>query len=144
MKMNVYEDRRWCSRCAAYHPASEFWSGSSYCKAHQKEYTAARYDPRARQDRDLRKNYGITLAQYEAMYTAQGGVCAACGQPERVYSKRAGRLRYLAVDHDHTTGKVRALLCQECNTALGSLHDDPTRIRALLAYAEQGQQEQAA
>lgn len=62
------------------------------------------------------------------MVTAQGGVCAICEQPEP--KKR------LAVDHDHTTGAVRALLCSKCNVALGLMSDDPARLRVAAHYLE--------
>lgn len=59
----------------------------------------------------LRVAYGITVAQYNAMFHDQNGVCACCGDEE--YAKQ------LAVDHCHTTGKVRALLCHACNNNIG-------------------------
>lgn len=59
----------------------------------------------------FRTRYGITLDEYEAMLAAQGGRCAICG-------KQAGKRR-LSVDHNHATGKVRALLCIGCNVAVG-------------------------
>jgi hypothetical protein len=60
-------------------------------------------------------------------------VCAACGRPETALGV-GGVVKALAVDHDHATGAVRALLCQGCNTGLGVLGDDPERILALHAY----------
>lgn len=64
----------------------------------------------------IKKTYGITGEQYEALYEAQGGTCAIC--------KRAtGKSRRLAVDHDHATGYVRGLLCSSCNNILGHLRD---------------------
>jgi len=80
-------------------------------------------------------NYGITLEQYQALYKMQGGVCASCGHPEtRMYK---GNVRNLAVEHCHTTGRVRGLLCHDCNTALGLLREDPERITALLRYVHE-------
>jgi hypothetical protein len=70
------------------------------------------------------------------MFLTQGGVCAACGQPETTIDPRTKQVKNLQVDHCHETGKVRALLCKECNNALGLLHDDPDRIHLLLQYAE--------
>lgn len=65
----------------------------------------------------LLSKFGLTLEQYEDMLTAQGGVCKICRQPERTK-------RRLAVDHNHTTGKVRGLLCAQCNTRLGHLESE--------------------
>lgn len=82
---------------------------------------------------NLRK-YGITPEQYDAISTAQGGVCAACGQPE-THRNQYGVCR-LAVDHDHQSDVVRGLLCGRCNRALGLLADSTARVRALLRYRE--------
>lgn len=65
-------------------------------------------------DRQYRKRYGITLAEYEAMLAAQGNRCAICS------SEKAGNTgQCFAVDHCHETGKVRGLLCIKCNARLG-------------------------
>ena len=80
------------------------------------------------QDKRLRKNYGVSLDDYEAMLAYQGGVCFICNNPEPAN-------RNLAIDHDHTTGQVRTLLCTLCNTALG-LAKTPERCRQLAAYLE--------
>ena len=64
--------------------------------------------------RDARlKKFGITESEYEEMLSSQGGKCAICGGGPDT------RWKMLAVDHDHTTGKVRGLLCMVCNTTLG-------------------------
>jgi hypothetical protein len=75
----------------------------------------------------LRRTYGISLAEFEAMSESQGGVCAICGKPNR-----AGRR--LVVDHDHATGKVRALLCDPCNLILGYAEDSEEMLQAAIAY----------
>lgn len=74
---------------------------------------------------------GITEAEYQRMLGAQGGLCAICRRPET--STRSGRVKWLAIDHDHATGRVRGLLCHACNTGLGSLRDEAT-VTAALAY----------
>jgi hypothetical protein len=83
--------------------------------------------------RHLKKKYRMTLDDYRQRFDAQGGVCATCSLPE----KRKGRERYLCVDHDHKTGKIRGLLCHDCNTALGNVHDNCDILRALIAYLHQ-------
>lgn len=77
----------------------------------------------------LMKRYGMTVEQYGQMSIEQDHRCAICRSPE------TGNRR-LAVDHCHRTGKVRALLCQACNTALGKLKDDPLLIRRAAEYVE--------
>lgn len=70
--------------------------------------------------------YGLSEEQYIAMYEQQGGVCAICGKAETG--------KWLAVDHDHATDQVRALLCGRCNVALGLVEDDAECLRAMADY----------
>ncbi len=70
------------------------------------------------------------------MLAAQGGVCAICHQPERVEWR--GKIRALNVDHDHSTGRVRGLLCNVCNHVLGAFGDDPERFRTAISYLDCG------
>ena len=83
--------------------------------------------------------YGVTIADVQALFEAQYGLCAVCGNPETCISKRTGKPKMLHVDHDHETGKVRGLLCQDCNMALGHMREDVKRIEALLAYVKSWQ-----
>lgn len=73
------------------------------------------------------KAYGLTEESWQAMWDAQGGKCGA-GDHDLV----AGRETH--VDHSHETGKVRGLLCSNCNRALGLLKDNPARVQGLLNY----------
>lgn len=73
--------------------------------------------------------YGITVEQYDEMLVAQGGVCAIC----KTLPEADGRTP-LQVDHDHSTGRIRGLLCSPCNTAIGSLRDDPQLLAAAMEY----------
>lgn len=82
----------------------------------------------------LKKDFGIGLTEYQAMFVAQNGVCAICAQPER--DTHSGKVKALAVDHHHETGAMRGLLCSGCNTGLGKLGDDPIRLRAAADYIE--------
>lgn len=74
--------------------------------------------------------YGLSPADYAALLASQGGRCAICDttSPGRSGSK------HFAIDHDHQTGRVRGLLCNGCNMALGALGDDPARLAAAIAY----------
>lgn len=79
-------------------------------------------------NKELKKKFGI---DYDAEALRVGGRCEACLQlPIPNSNRKVG----LVVDHDHATGKYRGLLCDNCNTALGKLKDDPARIKSLLAY----------
>lgn len=64
------------------------------------------------------KSYGLTIAEYRAMVERQNGVCAICHGA--TVDRRKQRLE---IDHDHTTGRVRGLLCSACNVAIGLLRE---------------------
>lgn len=86
----------------------------------------------ASRDERLRRVYGISIEQYNEMLERQGGVCAICQGEETV--TRAGTIRALSVDHCHATGRVRGLLCANCNTFIGMAEDDPVRLLAAMNY----------
>lgn len=69
-----------------------------------------------RRSNGLMANYGITPQDYDHMAAVQGHACAICRQ---VLARR------LSVDHCHTTGRIRGLLCHKCNQGLGYFQDDP-------------------
>jgi hypothetical protein len=80
------------------------------------------------------RQYNLSQADYIAMLHAQGGVCAICRQPETVLDHRTKNPKSLAVDHDHRTGAVRALLCARCNYSLGLVNDDVPVLESMIAY----------
>jgi len=80
--------------------------------------------------------YGITLDQYDEMLEAQGSVCAICKGAQK--SGKNGAVQRFAVDHDHITGKVRGLLCTNCNTALGKFQDNVEILNIAIAYLQNG------
>ena len=82
----------------------------------------------------LKKRYGLTLNDLNKMITDQRGVCAICRQPEIAVDHRAGKIKELAIDHNHTTGKIRGLLCSRCNTAIGLLRDSIELCRCVDYY----------
>lgn len=84
-------------------------------------------------DRDFRKKYGIDFVEYQRMLVEQNGVCACCERPETRLTD-AGELRMLSVDHNHTTGAVRGLLCSNCNLVLGYACDDVTVLQKAIGY----------
>ena len=83
---------------------------------------------------EVSRKFGISQAEYSALYKNQNGVCAICCNPET--ATRNGVVRSLAVDHCHESGRVRGLLCSNCNTALGKFKDDATIIRKAVKYLE--------
>lgn len=97
-----------------------------------KQRTKAWYaaNPERAADHYKRRNYAMEPGEYERMVHAQESKCAACGKKPT----KKGRGNGLHVDHDHATGKVRALLCAHCNMALGHAMDDPSVLEGLLSY----------
>ena len=84
-----------------------------------------RADKPKAQHRALMRNYGIGLKDYNKMSLEQGHVCYICGFKPK---------ENLAVDHCHTSGKVRGLLCKPCNMGLGNFRDDVHALQAAIAY----------
>lgn len=140
-----------CKRCEKSKPVSEFGrhpstrdklrtackacnslSSAAWNRAHP-EKVKAWQESNAEKVRRIQRNsayqrkYGITLERYEAMLAEQGGVCAICRSDTLVKW-------HFAVDHCHTTGRVRALLCQHCNAGLGNFKDSPEIMEAAATY----------
>ncbi len=82
----------------------------------------------ASRERHYASCYGISTAERDAMLAAQGGLCAIC---QKETSFRSGGA---AVDHCHITGKVRAVLCGNCNPGLGKFFDSPELLEAAALY----------
>ncbi len=80
--------------------------------------------------------YKITPSEYSAMFSQQNGRCKICNLPETTVDTRYGRTRTLSVDHDHKTGKIRGLLCEQCNRALGMLKDNRLLLEKAILYLE--------
>lgn len=72
--------------------------------------------------------YKITLDEYENLYFLQNGKCKIC------YKEK--EMRKLCVDHDHSTGKIRGLLCDTCNRGLGYFKDNPLFLKNAIKYLE--------
>lgn len=106
-----------------------------YNAEHRKEVNARNRKWRAENPEravsiSLKHRFDITLADYDAMLIAQDGVCAICGKTPWEEEKR------LAVDHNHETGRVRGLLCNNCNSGIGYLQDNPGLCRLAADYLD--------
>lgn len=76
----------------------------------------------------LRLTRGITGDDYNAMAKSQGGGCKICGKTADKNNAR------LSVDHCHKTGKIRGLLCNQCNSGIGFFNDNPALVKSALEY----------
>jgi hypothetical protein len=123
----VPEGYKWCPDCGEVLPLSAYGLNAasktgrtSYCKpCHNARGRNAKELVGGERTYHLRRRYGITAEEADAMLAVQGGLCAICRAAPAVH-----------VDHDHETGAVRALLCFNCNGGLGQFKDDPGRLHA--------------
>lgn len=120
-----------CSRCRRYKLCSEFYTRvmdgitcpSTYCKICSAE------DGHSRKDKNylvhIYNKYGVNAEQYYEMVDRQKGLCLICGiKPDKC----------LHLDHCHSTGKVRGLLCMSCNHGIGNLRDDISVLENAIRY----------
>ncbi len=100
--------------------------------------TAKRSHHMASRKHSLLKNYGITPKEYDTMLLNQNGKCAICNsdKPWGFVTEPKRSKEFFCVDHCHTTGRVRGLLCQPCNTGLGSFSDDIAVMSNAIVYLE--------
>lgn len=95
--------------------------------------------PEFQRRRHLIRKFGITPERYDEMLQEQGGVCAICKNPERRHGKTPGTPMSLAVDHCHTDGHVRDLLCFRCNSVIGAIEESREMLGAIGAYLDRWQ-----
>lgn len=118
-----------CSSCKTTKPLFDFYQGNAKCKPcyteRQKVWNKNNKDKHKQNDRRwrLKKHYGLSESEYLDMVTNHNGRCAICNQESP-----------LNVDHCHTSGNVRGLLCKSCNLGLGSFSDDIERLQAAVEY----------
>lgn len=115
-----------CRSCGLEKPLSEYHIRRDNGKHRNDCIACQRLLKRKTQYRDM---YGIELSEYDRLYAIQGGVCAVCHKPQTDPRKTT-----LCVDHDHTTGEVRGLLCSNCNVGIGHLQDDEELLQAAINY----------
>lgn len=101
------------------------------CKDCRKTWYANYYKGSTKEKgRHLKRKYGITYPQYLEMFQNQKGACLICNKDNDG--------KALNVDHNHFTGKVRGLLCNNCNVALGLMMDSPEIIIKAYEYVRLG------
>lgn len=85
----------------------------------------------------IKHEFGITPEIFEFMWESQSGKCKICdrGLIKPLTTKKCEETK-ATIDHDHTTGKVRALLCNPCNVSLGLMKESPKFLRKAAEYLE--------
>ena len=81
-------------------------------------------------DLSYKRLFGITLEEYNGLFATQHGLCKGC------HVHQSSEKRAFAIDHNHKTGKVRGLLCGNCNVSLGNAKDNPMILRRLAEYVD--------
>lgn len=125
----------WCRPCRV--SASRIWHHANPEKVKARSKRRMALDPGCYRGPRLAR-YGLTRESYDEMFRRQGGKCAICGKHETAIDRR-GKLRWLAVDHCHTSGSVRALLCSRCNLGIGSFGDSASILDKAAAYIRRHQ-----
>ena len=93
-------------------------------------------DDKVRRNAYLKRKYGVTTEWYEAKLEEQKGLCAICSCDS---SELRSRDAMFCVDHCHTTGNPRSLLCHKCNAGIGMLKDNPILVARAWTYLQQHQ-----
>lgn len=128
---------RTCKHCGVRKPLEDFYAWSNGkrhrgCKPctlrKQREYYESRKEQKQeiRRRNHLKRKYGLSPEDYEAMRSQTAGACQICGKPQKK----------LLVDHDHATGRVRGLLCKTCNWGLGQFYDSPELLMKAVDYLD--------
>lgn len=111
------------------------WNAENKQRIQERRAERKRIKWRAILSADLKCKFGITIEDYEAMSANQNHACAICGIPASELRKR------MSVDHEHETGRVRALLCNHCNTGLGFFRENTAILNKAITYLNEHTQQ---
>lgn len=131
-----------CTGCKQEKPLSNYYRDIRYsshvkyrprCKSCINKSNRDRYqlDPSRIRDATYKRRYGISKAEYDTMLEEQNHTCALCEKPEV-----SDTFKFLSVDHDHSTNKVRALLCGPCNRLLGQYEKNRELFQKFQSYID--------
>jgi Recombination endonuclease VII len=90
-----------------------------------------------RRSAHIKRAYGLTLEQQEVMLNLQNSCCFICNRPISfgLYDKRKKEMA--CIDHNHTTGELRKVLCNDCNVGLSRFNDDPNILLKAYTYLKE-------
>jgi hypothetical protein len=120
------QDQRLCKGCNKVKPTVNFRKNKGCSDGITHQCKDCHYV--SQRNGELKRNFGISYAEYLVMLDAQQNKCAICASDASEFDKA------FAVDHCHTTGKVRGLLCWHCNTSIGKFKDDIGLLQRAVEY----------
>lgn len=127
-----------CNQCGVWRPLTDFdpsrtgkYGRQAKCSNCRRLRRRNRYalNPVKWSYKHIKATYGLSKAEFDQLLLSQNGRCAACDD-------LFGNTRHRHIDHCHTTGRIRGILCQSCNVSIGSMKEDIGRLRRLIAYLE--------
>ena len=123
-----------CKKCSDNLPLNNFYfnKNGKYKRQNVCKKCMNIYDYKTDKNSKLKRAYGITLDEYEELLSKQDSKCAICGIDNN--GKYRNKPRAFAVDHCHSTGKIRGLLCSDCNTGIGLLKDNINYLQLAIKY----------
>ena len=128
-----------CSKCLEYKTFDNFYKRenrlcgyTSRCKSCLRQYKNVSLTSNRSRRNHFKKTYNITIAQYDEMLLKQNDCCAICKRHKSEVTVK--RKNHLCVDHNHSTGKIRGLLCDKCNRGIGLLCDDIDILKNAIEY----------
>lgn len=113
-----------CNRCGEVKGASQFYRRSN--RPDGLNHACKACEATLDRERTLRYRYGLTPDEYASLLAQQNGGCGICGAPP-------GK-KPLHVDHEHSSGQIRGLLCARCNLAIGYFGDSAERMYCAIEY----------
>ncbi len=130
--MIAREGKKPCARCGQAKPLDQFHRNAGKASGYESYCKGCKYTPAQREAHNARSRahkfkarYGITVEERDALVAAQGGRCRICQEEKPLH-----------VDHCHGSGKVRGMICHQCNVLLGNAKDRPDILRAAIEYLE--------
>ena len=125
----------WCKPCVNKNNTALYHKDIEINRKKSREWDAKHRPQRFRSE--LKHKFGITEDNYNEMFNNQNGKCKICNRKESLLCKD-GTIRRLAVDHCHSSSKIRGLLCSRCNTALGLFEDNISSLLEAIEYLKKG------
>jgi len=128
LRADTSKHRAQCNECFNKVRRSIYHNNVEHYRRKRREYAATDREKGQAKDRYLKRTYGLTLSEYKEQCATQDNRCEICDIQCS-----------LVVDHDHDTGEVRGLLCNNCNTGIGLLKDEPEVLKKAIEYIRRGQ-----